>query len=86
MFWGEAVLTACYLMNIRLCVTDKTKTAYEVWHGHKPLVQHLRVFGCDVYVHIHKDHRTKMQAKAVKGIFIGYDRNRENGYRIYDID
>ena len=84
-FWGEAVLTACYLMNIRLCVTDKTKTAYEVWHGHKPLVQHLRVFGCDVYVHIHKDHRKKMDAKATKGIFIGYDRNRENGYRVYDI-
>jgi hypothetical protein len=84
-FWGEAVLTACYLMNMRLCVNDKSKTCYEVWHGHKPVVRHLRVFGCDVYVHIAKHDRAKMDAKSVKGIFIGYDRVRENGYRVYDI-
>lgn len=84
-FWGEAALTACYLMNHRLCVNDKSKTALEVWSGHKPYVQHLRVFGCDVYVHIHKHNRTKMDAKAIKGIFIGYDPIKENGYRVYDI-
>ena len=84
-FWGEAVLTACYLMNFRLCVNDKSKTAVEVWSGHKPHVQHLRVFGCDAYVHVAKHNRTKMDAKAVKGIFIGYDKVKENGYRVYDI-
>jgi hypothetical protein len=56
-----------------------------MWHGHKPRVQHHRVFGCDAYVHVHKAHRTKLDAKAVKGIFIGYDPVRENGYRVYDI-
>jgi hypothetical protein len=84
-FWGPAVLTACYLMNLRLCVNDKTKSAYEMWHGHKPPVKHLRVFGCDAFVHVPKDDRRKMDPKAIKGIFIGYDRVRENGYRVYDI-
>jgi hypothetical protein len=85
-FWGEAVLTACYLMNFRLCVNDKTKTAHEVWYGDKPYVQHLRVFGCDAYVHVHKGNRDgKMGARAVKGIFIGYDKTKENGYRIFNI-
>jgi len=84
-FWGPAVLTACYLMNLRLCVNDKSKSVYEMWHGHKPPVKHLRVFGCDAFVHVPKDDRRKMDSKAVKGIFIGYDRVRENGYRVYDI-
>ena len=85
-FWGPAVLTACYLMNLRLCVNDKSKSVYEMWHGHKPPVNHLRVFGCDAFVHVPKDDRKKMDPKAIKGIFIGYDRVRENGYRVYDIE
>src|SRR5205085_1326566 len=35
--------------------------------------------------HVPKDDRRKMDPKAIKGIFIGYDRVRENGYRVYDI-
>ena len=56
-FWAEAISTAVYLRN--RCPTIKAvkeMTPYEAWHGKKkPKVEHLRVFGCDVYAHIPKD-------------------------------
>ena len=84
-FWGEAIKTAIYLMNHRLCVNDKSKTVIEVWSGTKPYISHLKVFGCDAYVHVHQHNRTKMEPKSIKGIFIGYDAIKENGYRVYDV-
>ena len=71
-FWAEAVSTAAYLKN-----------RYEVWNGVKPRVEHLRVFGCDVYAHIPKDERGKFDAKARKCIFMGYGRETK-GYRLYE--
>src|SRR6185436_3294914 len=50
----------------------------------KPDINHLCVFGCDAYVHIHD--RKKMDPKSVPGIFIGYDLIKENGYRVYDVE
>lgn len=52
-FWGEAVLTATYLIN-RIpsrALGDRATTPYEMWHSRKPNLKHLRVFGSTVYVH-----------------------------------
>ena len=32
----------------------------------------LRVFGCPAYVHIDKSCRRKLDARAWKGVFVGY--------------
>ena len=50
-FWGEAISTAVYLKN-RTPVKALNKTPFEVWHGKKPKVNHLRVFGSDAYAHV----------------------------------
>jgi hypothetical protein len=49
-FWGEAVNTAVYVLN--RCPTKSINgiTPFEVWHGRKPAVHHLRIFGCIMYV------------------------------------
>eukprot|EP00253_Pinus_taeda_P028323 PITA_28323 len=39
--------------------------------GKKPSLSHLRVFGCDAYVHVPKEKRTKLDSKSEKCIFIG---------------
>ena len=49
----------------------------------KPNVDHLRVFGCNVYAHIAKDERHKLDPKAKKCIFVGYG-NETKGYRLYN--
>ena len=54
-FWAEAVETACYLVNISPSSTLEDKTPHEVWTTKKPSLSHLRVFGCDAYVHVPKE-------------------------------
>jgi hypothetical protein len=48
------------------------KTPHEVWTRKKPSLEHLRVFVFDVYVHVLKENRSKLDNKAEKCIFIGY--------------
>ncbi|GJR60008.1 retrovirus-related pol polyprotein from transposon TNT 1-94 [Tanacetum coccineum] len=43
--WGEAILTATYLLN-KISRKEKEKTPYELWMGRKPSYQYLRVWGC----------------------------------------
>ena len=54
-FSTEAVDTACYLVNRSPSSVLEDKTPQEVWTGKKPSLSHLRVFGCDAYVHVPKE-------------------------------
>jgi hypothetical protein len=44
----------------------------EEWTGRKPSMSHLRSFGCDAYVHIPKEKRSKLDMKSQKCILVGY--------------
>eukprot|EP00253_Pinus_taeda_P021834 PITA_21834 len=70
-FWAKAVDTACYLVNRSLSSVLEDKTPQEVWTGKKLSLSHLRVFGCDAYVHVPKEKRTKLDSKSEKCIFLG---------------
>ena len=43
------------------------ETPFQLWHGKKPDLEHLRVFGCAVYIHIPNSERRKLDKKAQKG-------------------
>ena len=81
-FWAEAISTAAYLRNRCPTSSFKGATPYERWFGVKPDVEHLRVFGCNVYVHIPDEKRRKLDAKAVEGVFVGYPAGQK-GYKIF---
>lgn len=49
-FWGEAIRTAVYLLNRSPTKALDSRTPFEVWHGKKPKVSHLKVFGCVAHV------------------------------------
>ncbi|PKI43720.1 hypothetical protein CRG98_035882 [Punica granatum] len=57
----------------------------QVWTGKKVSYKHLRVFGCRAFVHIPRDKRSKLDAKAKQYIFLGYA-HEEFGYRFWDPD
>lgn len=81
-YWGEAVSCANYLLN-RLPAATISCTPYELWHGSKPKYNHLRVFGSHAFVHIPEQKRQKLDKKAVRMIFVGYEENRK-AYRFLD--
>ena len=80
--WAEAVSTAAYLRNRCPTSSFPGATPYERWFGEKPDVGHLRVFGCEVYVHVPDEKRRKLDPKAVKGVFVGYPAGMK-GYKVF---
>lgn len=78
-FWGEAVLTAVYLINITPTRALK-QTPFELWRDKKPIIKYLKVFGSTVYVH-NKTTKTKFDEKPWKGILVGYV---PNGYKVWN--
>jgi IS30 family transposase len=40
-FWGEAVVTAVYILNRSPAKALNGRTSYEAWHGRKPAVSHI---------------------------------------------
>jgi transposase InsO family protein len=62
-FWGEAVVMAVYLLNCAPTRSLAGRTPYEAWHGVKPMVEHLRTFGCVVHVKTVKPHLKKLEDK-----------------------
>ena len=59
----------------------KTKSLFEVFKGQKPSVEHIRVFGCCVYIRILEEKRRKLDSKAEKGILM---KSITNGkYRVF---
>ena len=58
------------------------KTLEEVFTKKKPVVDHIRIFGTSVYVHVPKEKRAKIEPSGKKGIFVGYN-DCSKAYRIY---
>ena len=82
-FWGEAVATAVILRNRSPTVAVKGMTPYVCFYGKRPDVSHLKVFGCDAYMHIPNELTKKWNSRTKKCIFIGYSLFRK-GYRLFD--
>ncbi|XP_071695824.1 uncharacterized protein [Rutidosis leptorrhynchoides] len=78
-FWGEAVSTACYVMNRVLVVKRHGKTCYELLHNRKPNIKHFEPFGapCTILV---RDTGGKFNSKVVSGIFLGYGNPNKRVY------
>ena len=72
-----------YLLNISPTKAALNQTPYEAWKGTKPLVSHLRIFGCIAYVLVNFRTRQKLDEKSEKCIFIGYSLESK-AYRLYN--
>ncbi|KAL0746141.1 hypothetical protein Bca101_101276 [Brassica carinata] len=82
-FWGDAVQTACYLINQIPTKVLKNLSPFEVLNKSKPYIDHLRVFGCLCYVWVPGEQRNKLEAKSTKAMLIGYSVTQK-GYKCYD--
>ena len=82
-FWAEAVRIACYLINRSPTTALDGGIPEEVWIGNKVNYSHLKIFGCEAFVHIPKENRTKLDDISMWCIFWGYV-DGEFGYRLWD--
>ncbi|POM62263.1 Integrase catalytic core protein [Phytophthora palmivora] len=71
-WWAEAVNTAAWIIN-RIPNSVTIKTPYEIVYKTKPLLKNLKVFGALGYAHIPDEKRRKLDAKAFKCRFMGYE-------------
>lgn len=85
-FWGEALRTVVHVQNKSPTRGLKDEmTPYEALKGKKPSIDHFRVWGCVCYMHIPDKLRKKLDAKAIKGRFMGYEDGMK-AYRIWDFE
>ncbi|CAN1170498.1 Retrovirus-related Pol polyprotein from transposon TNT 1-94 [Linum perenne] len=86
--WGEAVLTATYLINRLPSRVLRFKTPRQVLLEHFPHIASYssdmppRVFGCTAFIHVAPQHRSKLDPRSIKGVFIGYAATQK-GYKCY---
>lgn len=51
-FWEEMIGTTCCFISRSPCLALTDKIPYEVWIGRNLSVAHLRVFGCEAFIHV----------------------------------
>jgi hypothetical protein len=74
------VVTAVYILNYSPTKALNGRTPYEAWHGRKPAVSLLRVFGCLTFGK-ELGHIGKLDDRSTPGVFIGY----AEGSKVYHI-
>ena len=83
-FWPLAVEAAVYLLNYRV-TGNHGETAHELFHGSRPSIKRLQVFGADCYVIIPERYRDKLEPRARKCIFVGYSPTHDGAWKCYDV-
>ena len=84
-FWVDVVDTTVYLINRGPSSSLDGGVPEEAWTGKKVNYYFLKPFGCEAFVHISKENRTKLEEKSNKCTFIEYGVN-DIGYRLYDYE
>src|SRR3990170_5839884 len=83
MFWGEAVNTACHVLNRVLIVKRFNKTPYELLNNRKPNLAYLEPFGVPC-TFLKVRNQGKFDEKAEEGLFLGYIPGTPNR-RVYNV-
>ncbi|GKE60458.1 retrovirus-related pol polyprotein from transposon TNT 1-94, partial [Tanacetum coccineum] len=82
-FWTKAVRITCYTQNRSIIVKRHDRTPYEIFRERISDINYFYVFGCLVFIHNHKDHLGKFDAKADDGYFRGYSFNFKS-FRVFN--
>ena len=72
-------MTVIYILN-RVPSKIIPTTSYEIWHGKKPSLSHLRSWGCPA--HVKRQQADKLEFRFFRAQFIGYPKELL-GYYFY---
>jgi len=82
--WAEVVNTECYVQNRIYIRSILEKTTYELFKGRRPNISYFHQFGCTCYILNSKVYLKKFDAKAQRGIFLGFS-DRSKTYKVYNL-
>ncbi|THH13397.1 hypothetical protein EW146_g6813 [Bondarzewia mesenterica] len=80
--WAEALATAVYIQNLLPSSRHPTCSSWEMIFKHHPPVEHLRTYDSVGYAKIPDECRTKLDAKSIKCVLVGYQ--GRDAYRLYE--
>lgn len=81
--WSYAMKTIVYIYNrIPNLNNSRQFSPYEGLFGKNPDLSHLRIFGCTAFAYNFSPTRRKLDDRAIKGIFVGYD-EKSSAFNIY---
>lgn len=86
--WGEALLTATYLINRMPSRVLKFQAPRDILSKSHPHILSftsdlpLKIFGCTAFVHIQKQQRSKLDPQSLKCVLLGYS-SHQKGYKCY---
>nr|GEU39852.1 ATP-dependent DNA helicase PIF1-like [Tanacetum cinerariifolium] len=83
-FSGEAMLTACYLLN-RVPNKRNMITTYELWTKKKQNLIYLKVWGCRAVVRLPDPKLKTLGKRGIECIFVGYAEHSK-AFRFYVIE
>ena len=78
-FWGYVLNSAIYTLN-HVPSKSINSTPYEIWHGRKPSLSHLRIWGS--YAYVKRNESNNLKARFDKYNFVGYPK-KTKGYFFY---
>lgn len=86
LFWFKACSMEVFLTNQPTSTSiPKNTTPFERWHFRKPSVKHLKVFGCQSFIHVRKEvWQSKFSPISSEGVLLGFTEENFN-YRVYSL-
>ena len=81
--WGEAINTACHMVNNVYFRPGTKRTPYDLWKGRKPNVKYFRIFGSTCFILKDKENVGKFDSQSDEGIFLGYS-STSKAYRVHN--
>ena len=80
--WEDVANTSVYVQNRSPHLVFGNKTPKEAFTGVNPNINHMKIFGCLVYIHVPKEKISKLEPSGKKGTFVGYSETSKV-YQIY---
>ena len=79
--WGEAVNTACHIVNQVYFRLSTQKTLYELLKGRKLNVKYFKTFGSTCFILKDRENVGKFNTRSDEPIFLGYS-STSKAYRV----
>jgi hypothetical protein len=83
--WVDVIDIVVYLIKKGPSSSMDGGIPKETWTCKKVNYSFLKTFGCEAFVHIDKENRTKLEEKSKKCTIIGYSIN-DFGYLLWDYE